>query len=52
MSFYRTKSVTQTIRGFIERLLRAAQRVLGSRMRLSDHDLASLIVGNIMLVFL
>jgi len=31
-----TKSVTQNIRGVLERLLRAAQRVLGSRMRLSE----------------
>jgi len=31
------KSVTQNIRGFIERLLRAAQRVLGSRMRPSKQ---------------
>ena len=36
--FYcRTKSVTQNIRGFIERLLRAAVRVLGSRTRLSER---------------
>jgi len=35
--FYsRTKSVTQNIKGFIERVLRAAQRVLGSHMRLSE----------------
>ena len=33
----RTKSVTQNIRSFIERLLRAAQRVLGSHMRLSEQ---------------
>jgi len=36
--FYsRTKSVTQNIRGFIEKLLRAARRVLGSHMRLSEQ---------------
>jgi len=32
--YSRKTSVTQTIKGFIERLLRAAQRVLGGRMRL------------------
>jgi len=30
------KSVIQNIRGFSEKLLRAAQRVLGSRMRTSE----------------
>jgi len=36
--FYsRTKSVTQNIRGFIERQLRAAQQLLGSRMRVSKQ---------------
>jgi len=36
--FYsRKKCVRQNIRGFIERLLRAAQRVLGNRMRLSEQ---------------
>jgi len=33
----RTKSVTQNVRNFIERLLRAAQQVFGSRMRLSEQ---------------
>jgi len=32
----RTKSVTQNITGVIERLLRAAHRVLGRRMGLSE----------------
>ena len=32
-----TKSVAQSVRGFIERLLRAAQRLLGSSMRLSEQ---------------
>jgi len=31
--YYRTKSIAHNIRGFIERLLRAAQKVLGSRIR-------------------
>ena len=36
--FYsRTRSVTQNIRDFIERLLRTAQRVLGGRMRLTNQ---------------
>ena len=38
--FYsRTKSVTQNIRHFIERMLRATQRVSGSRMRPSEPRL-------------
>jgi len=37
--FSRTKSVTQIIRGFIERLLRAAQRVPGNRIRSSEPSL-------------
>ena len=40
--FYcRTKSVTQYISGFIERRLMATQRVLRSRMRLSEQWLSS-----------
>jgi len=36
--FYgRTKSVAQNIGDFFEKLLRAAQRVLGTRMRLSGQ---------------
>jgi len=35
----RTKSVTQNIRRFIESLLKAAQRVLGTRMRHPEPEL-------------
>jgi len=37
----RTRSVTQNIRGFIERLPRAAQKVFGSRMRLPEEWLTT-----------
>jgi len=35
--YSRTKSVTQNIRGFVGRLLKAAQTVFGDRMRLSTQ---------------
>jgi len=36
-------SVTQNIRGFIEKLLRAAQRMLGSCMRLLEQCLRTIV---------
>jgi len=50
-----TKSVTQNIRGFIEKRMRAAQRVLRSHMRLSKlvesdwYRLTRVRVGNLRL---
>ena len=38
-----TKSVTQNIRGVTERLLRAAQRMLESRIRLSEQCLRTIV---------
>jgi len=38
-------SLTQNIRGFIERLLRAAPKVLGSRMQLSEERATEVFIG-------
>jgi len=42
--YSRTKSVTQNIRGFIEILLRATQRVLASRLWLSKQWLRAIVL--------
>ena len=44
---YCTKSITQNIRGVTEILLRAAQRMLGSFMRLLEQCLRTIVLRGV-----